>query len=93
MIDNQLGCRDLTTACELRLREARYALLAKEAKIRQGERTDLNEGNIVQKSEQGRVAHQIARESGTSHDTVCKYNYVSKNIAEEVLNQPFTSFS
>lgn len=88
MIENQLGRRNLTTAGELRLREARYALLAKEADKRIKAGKKLNPSPIWGEGlEKGKASEILSKESGIGRGTIERYNYVAKNIDDEDLNK------
>lgn len=87
IIYNQFGRRNMSSAARALLAIKLKPLLAAQAKGRQGTRTDLQPGNIVQNSAQcaGKTRDQIAAVADVSHDTIARVEFIEKNAPPELM--------
>lgn len=86
MIDNQMGRRNLNATGMLVLERGRQEILAKQAdkRMKTGKKIDPDH-NYGQgcNDMSGRTDRQIAEHSGISHNTISKFNYISKNAKDD----------
>lgn len=83
MMKNQLSRRNLTTFQRLEIVEKLKPVISKQAKERQGTRTDLN---IPQKSAGSETRDELAKLANTSHDTVAKFEKVYAEAPKTVVD-------
>lgn len=82
MLRNQLGRRNLNSYQRSDLVLKLEPLMASEAKLRKGQRTDLGQ-NSAPGSQMGKTSHKLAEMAGVSHDTIKKVKKLNEAADEE----------
>ena len=82
MLRNQLGRRNLNSYQRSELALKLEPLMASEAKLRRGQRTDLGK-NSAPGSQRGKTSHKIAEMAGVSHDTIKKVKKLNESADDE----------
>ena len=82
MLRNQLGRRNLNSYQRSDLALKLEPLMASEAKLRKGQRTDLGQ-NSAPGSQMGKTSHKLAEMAGVSHDTIKKVKKLNEAADEE----------
>lgn len=82
MLRNQLGRRNLNSYQRSDLALKLEPLMASEAKLRKGQRTDLGQ-NSAPGSQMGKTSHKLADMAGVSHDTIKKVKKLNEAADEE----------
>lgn len=86
MLRNQLGRRNLNSYQRSDLVLKLEPILAEEAKLRKGQRTDLGQ-NSAPGSETGKTSHKLAEMAGVSHDTIKKVKKLNETADEETKSK------
>ena len=86
MLRNQLGRRNLNSYQRSDLALKLEPLMASEAKLRKGQRTDLGQ-NSAPGSQMGKTSHKLAEMAGVSHDTIKKVKKLNEAADEETKSK------
>ena len=86
MLRNQLGRRNLNSYQRSDLVLKLEPLMASEAKLRKGQRTDLGQ-NSAPGSQMGKTSHKLAEMAGVSHDTIKKVKKLNEAADEETKSK------